>query len=225
MINKNVVLIVSIGRDEQLLEALPSVTNFCTKYNADLLVITKSKWNFTIENGYNYKTFEKNQIYDVFEVYDKVLRLDSDVIITPNCPDLFSFESNTFYVSYEDVLSRKSQRLGEIERAKNILGEIPEWKSGYFNSGVILCDSIHRDVFDIEPDEIKSLELGPFKEQTYLNWRVRDAKYNIVNLGSKFNYTGIFTDEGKYDSWIIHYAGSQNDKVIKMKEDNRYYGY
>ncbi|MFW5847698.1 MAG: glycosyltransferase [bacterium] len=215
---KNSVIVVSIGRDEHLNISLPTIENYCNKFDINLEIIKKSKWNFKKKNGYNYMTFEKNQVYNFYEKYDKILRLDSDIIITPNCPNLFELDDNNIYGVYEDVGSRKNNRRNQIKLVKKSCGDILDWNSGYINSGVVLASKKHKEIYNINDkiEKIYDINLGDFKEQTLLNWKIRNYGYNIVNLGYKYNHMSMF--EKTHDlSYIIHFAGPQNGKVDKMK--------
>ena len=107
---KNLIFIVSIGRDNYLKYCLPSVKVYCKKYNIDLKVISTPFYNIPYSFEYNYNTFEKNQVYNHIEGYDRILRLDSDIIINPNAPNFFELDPNNIYVTYEDVGPRKIER-------------------------------------------------------------------------------------------------------------------
>ena len=223
---KNLIFIVSINRDNYLQYCLPSVELYCEKYNIDLKVVTTPKYNLPVTNEYNYNTFEKNQIYDFIDEYDRVLRLDSDVIVTPHCPNYFTTDPNYIYVSNEDVGSRKQQRTNEIKLIQQSLGKIKNWKNGYFNSGVILFSKQHKEIFNIKELDLTK-NLGSFKEQNVLNWKVHNLNFPIKDLGRDFNHTRIYEESwcnsDRKKANIIHYAGSQNIKEMKMKEDFKYF--
>lgn len=223
---KNLIFIVSIGRDEYLQYCKPSVENYCKKFNIDLKIITTPKYNLPVTNEYNYNTFEKNQVYNHIEGYDRILRLDSDVIISPNAPNFFDSDPNNIYVTYEDVGTRKSTRLQQIQLSKHSLGNVEGWDEGYFNSGVVLFSSHHKEIFNLNLTDLQK-PLGAFKEQTYLNWQCRKHGFNVVNLGKDFNHTRIFEEpwcgSNRLEAGIIHYAGPQDTKEQKMKTDYEYF--
>lgn len=223
---KNLIFIVSIGRDNYLQYCLPSVELYCKKYNIDFKIINTPKYNLPVTNEYNYNTFEKNQIYDFIDGYDRILRLDSDIIITPHCPNYFTTDPNYIYVSNEDVGSRKQQRINEIKLIQQSLGKIKNWKNGYFNSGVILFSKQHKEIFNIKGLDLTK-NLGSFKEQNVLNWKVHNLNFPIKDLGMNFNHTRIYEESwcnsDRKKANIIHYAGPQNTKEIKMKEDFKYF--
>jgi lipopolysaccharide biosynthesis glycosyltransferase len=223
MKNKNAICVVSIGRDHLLQYSLPTIEHYGKKYNADVRVIKDSKWNFDKRNGYNYLTFEKYQAGDVLEEYERVLRLDSDVIVSPSAPNLFDTDPNIIYATREDVLDRRYDRLKQIHLVKQAMGNIPEWNDFYINGGVVLASKKHKEIYTIkkeEVEEIYSKNLGPFKEQTFLNWRIRKNKFPVCDLGPRFNRMSMFKNViKKEDAFIIHYAGSQLGKEEDMKND------
>jgi len=226
--SKNAIVVISIGRDHHLQWSLPYLKYYCEKHNIFLEVITKSPWEFKITNEYNYNTFQKYLVYEYFNQYDRILRLDSDIIINPNSPNFFNNPPGKIYVSFEDVGNRTSQRLQEIKNIQQELGSVEEWNKGYFNSGVVLCDREHKSIFEINIDTIYDINLGPFKEQTLLNWKARHKNFPIINLGPSFNFTRIFEEppfnlDRKKEAHIIHYAGPQNGKISKMEEDFNYF--
>ena len=146
MKNKNAILVVSIGDDSKLKYSLPTFNLYADKVNADVVLIKESKYNLKgkFSGGYNYLTFEKNQIFDYLDKYERILRLDNDVLITPKAPNYFELDPSFIYVSREDVGSRRPHRLNEITNIKKALGDIPTWNDLYFNSGVMLVSTEHK---------------------------------------------------------------------------------
>lgn len=224
MITRNAILVVSIGKDGKLEYSLPSFYKYADKVNADVVIITESEYNLNskFQSRYNYLTFEKNQIFKYFNRYEKILRLDSDTIITPNAPNYFELDPSYLYVGREDVGSRRSHRLNQITKIKKALGDIPTWNEFYFNSGVILASSIHKGIFDISDIDFNK-DLGEFKEQNVVNWKANYLNLKIKDLGKNFNYTRIYEDSnpasGRLKADIIHYAGPQFGKEKKMQSD------
>jgi len=220
---KNCICIISIGRDHLLDMCLKSVEGYCDKFNIDLKVLKEKKINLKTSKQYNYLTFEKNQVYELYDEYDRILRLDSDILIKPNTPNLFLLKSDYIYASREDVYSRRMSRLSEIKLIKSELGDIPSWNDFYFNSGVILASYQHKEIYQISEQDKKIIEsknLGSFKEQNFLNWRCRINNFKIRDLGPKYNRTRIYDNIiSKEESYILHYAGPQKGKREKMLSD------
>jgi lipopolysaccharide biosynthesis glycosyltransferase len=220
----NAISLISIGRDDYLKYCLPSVEKYCEKFNVNLELIQTKKWNFQKKGNYNFINFEKNQTYDLFDKYDKVLRVDSDVIFTPSCPDLFKLDSDFIYGVREDVDSRKPARLQQIKISQKSLGSIDGWNEVYLNSGIILCSSKHKEMYNISKhlNQIKNVELGPYKEQTFLNWKINSLGHKVKCLDYRYNHMSMFEQDIK-DSFIIHYAGEQGPKAGNMSRDYKFF--
>lgn len=186
---------------------MPYLKNYCNKTKSDLIIFTKPKLNIAdrVTNksihpyygGYNYLRFEKNQVYSLFETYDKVLRLDTDIVINPDAPNYFELDSRFFYGTYE---SDKS----------------------YFNGGVILASKEHKEAFNISDVDFNS-ELGMLKEQNVLNMKVKELNIPFKDLGPNFNFiTGpsFEQDDDRRKANFIHstYIGEEK-KLASMKRD------
>jgi len=224
-IKKNAVVVIAIGKNKMWDIAKKTVELYCKNYKLPLEIILKKKYDI---NGYNnsFNFFEKNQIYDLFEKYDRILRLDWDLIITPHCPNLFDVvPEDKIGVVFEDVGSRKPDRRHRIIQIQKKLGDLG-WRRGYLNSGVVVASKQHKEIFHTTLEDIELIEkcnLKVSKEQTYLNYTIRKLEFKIHNLSFKYNHTSMFSEfwngfPDKLKSFIIHYAGDKN-ALKKMKLD------
>jgi len=220
------IAVVNIGKDNIFKYCLHSLEYFCDKYKCGLEIIESSKYKIEGFDGYNYAILEKNQIFDLFDRYDRILRVDTDVLINPFCPNVFDIvPREKIGAVFEDVGSRENNRRRHIQEAQKILGMI-DWDSGYFNSGVIIVSKEHRDLFKLTDKVIQTIvhEMSGAKEQTLLNYRVRKYGYEVHELDFRFNHTRIFSEPwngspSRLDSFIIHYAGHQKSKQRLIKKD------
>jgi lipopolysaccharide biosynthesis glycosyltransferase len=225
----NAIAVISIGDSKLLQYSLPTIQEYCSKCNVALELITIPKYNFGVHDGYNYARFEKNQVYNLYAKYDRILRLDHDLIVRPNTPNLFDNPPGFVYATYEDVGVKENNRRKIIEKSKNELGWIDNWWEGYFNSGVVLADKEHSWMYNISHlslEDLRETWLSFAKEQTLLNWRVRKMDFKVVDLGWKFNCMGFFNKMyNTEDAHIIHFAGNPDIKEDNMrKEYRRLYG-
>lgn len=225
----NCVLIIAIGISSITRYSLPTIRSYCSKYNLDFKIINKAK--YSINTGkYPSVRLEKNQIYDYFDKYDRKLRLDADMLIRKNCPNIFDLvEPGEIGVVSAGNGDMYNLRVRVFNRScKNYLGELNRSILCYFNSGLILCDKIHKDIFKITEDDIKVLQNDfRLREQDFLNWRVCNSDFNIKDLGYRFNHTIHWDnfENDRYSSYIIHYAGMRNHLVLdKMRIDYPHMG-
>lgn len=213
----NAVAVIGIGRSEVLNLCLQTVKRYCNKYSLNLEVIDTVKYGYENKPNYHYINFEKNQVYDLFNKYNRILRLDSDTLITAKCPNVFEvFPEDTFVAVPEDVGIRKDDRAFQMKIAQQELGPVT-WER-YFNSGVTISSKIHKEAFNISSYNLYEHGLGEYKEQTLLNWRVSNLNYKMEWATYKYNHLSMFSED-KDDSFIIHYAGGQAEKPSKMKAD------
>lgn len=196
-----------IGVENMLNITKPSLENYCNKTKSDLIIFTEPKLNIAdkVDNiyvhphfgAYNYLRFEKNQVYGLFDIYDKVLRLDLDIVINPAAPNYFELDDTFLYGTYE---SDKSS----------------------FNGGVILASKKHKEAFNISDIDFNS-DLGILKEQNVLNQRVRELNIPFKDLGSDFNFIvnpSFEEDDVRRKAHFIHstYIGNKK-KLASMKRD------
>lgn len=149
------------------------------------------------------------QFYELFEHYDRILSLDSDILILKGAPNIFDVvPEDKIGTIFEDVGSRKEDRRERIRMIQEEFGDV-DWKSGYINTGVAVFSKCHREIF--APSKKLWLNLG--YDDVYLGWKIGDIlrdRGQIHELSYKFNHMSLFSENGnvsRFDSYIIHYAG------------------
>jgi hypothetical protein len=193
------VLTISIGRSHRRLAqlTLPWMERYAARIGADFEVIRDS-------TGHALPYMEKFRIHDRLEQYERILFLDDDVIVRPECPDLFALvppgQFGAFlvhgYTDYHD---------GAITDIQAQLGDIG-WKRTYFNSGVMVLSRQQRDVFQLDPRY--RVEARFFPDQTVINYNVQRLKIPIFDIGYRFNHsTAPRNSAERFQSFIIHYPG------------------
>ena len=85
--------------------------------------------------------------YDLHEEYDRILHLDTDMLIMPSLPDLFEVvPEDSIGTIFEDVGSRRRARHQTMAEVQLLYGDIG-WREGYVNSGTFLTSKQHRDIY------------------------------------------------------------------------------
>ncbi|QJR81976.1 hypothetical protein CA267_015055 [Alteromonas pelagimontana] len=170
--------------------------------------------------------YEKNQIYNFLEDYEKVLYIDSDILITPDAPDLFAICSgdNIAAVSVEHVYKAVDD---EKRSLATLLGDV-EWKQEYFNSGVVLFTAAYRNLLNTTDGLIESWIAGKkeqhlpgLNDQSVFNYRVNQLNIPITFIDSAFNFTkawGCF--EKRFSKYFIHYAGMKGNRLQRIQKDD-----
>jgi len=222
----NAVIPIVIGKSKEWKVCKRSVLKYCKKYKLHLETITQTKYDIkpfdTFSNPIN--LFEKNQIYKLFDKYDRILRIDYDVIITPNCPNIFEIvPGDKIGGVFEDVGRSKLSRKRRIINIQKHLGNL-NWNSGYINAGIVVASKQHKEIFNTTIEEINKVQeikdiITP--EQDYLNYMIRKLGFEVYSLSYKFNHITYFSPN-RFDSYIIHYAGSKvYDYDLRMKRKEK----
>ncbi|MDJ0732737.1 MAG: glycosyltransferase [Nostocaceae cyanobacterium] len=160
----------------------PLLKAYADKIGADFIVINTPKLNF------NYAHYEKYQIYDLLNDYERIIYLDTDIIVSPKYPNLFDIvpekQFGAFVVSKHTYFHDRA-----IKDIQKVLGEIG-WKREYFNSGVMVLSKCHREIFNKNHDLLVwASEKRNFYEQTILNYHLQKLSVPIYDIGYKFNHT------------------------------------
>ena len=200
----------------------PVIKAYADRIKADFLVINSPKIDLAVGH------YEKFQIYDLLEVYKRILFVDTDVLITPHCPDVFEIvpEENfgafvvDKYTNYHDnSLKIIQEELGDIGLERE-----------YFNSGVMVISKHHREVFNTKNGLLKQWSLrsyregdGTFLDQTLINYNVQRLGIPVYDIGYKFNHTtATKNSNSRFNSYVIHYPGKghrRGKKIEQIKKD------
>ncbi len=157
------IVTLCIGQEFKLGQVThPMLQNYAHRVGADFIVIAEPKINLGNHN------FEKYQIYELLEKYQRIIYIDTDIIITPQCPNLFQIVPENMFGAF--IVSDYTYfHDGAIKKIQAKLGDIG-WKRKYFNAGVMVISQCHRGIFSPEHGLLKwSDESGAFYDQTLLN--------------------------------------------------------
>jgi len=224
------IVTIVLGQDsrKQFKIARPYFLSYANKIKAELILITK-----TTINGYS-NHFEKFQMRNLLRDYDRILYLDCDILIHPLCPNIFDIVPETHVGGVYDNETNSSNfnnRKNEVIKVQKGLGPV-SWKTGYFNSGVIVLSKIHDNLFS-NPDWRYKYESG-FKDQTLINYNLRLFNFPFFNLDKKFNGMQIngfsscdvnpktyMPGNNKQDAFIMHFANETDSKHVQMQKVSR----
>ena len=193
--------------------------SYAERIGADFVVIDSSKLN--LSSGH----YEKFQLYELLNIYDRIAFLDLDVLVLPNCPDLFALVSPECFGAF-DSSKYITQQTQIIDSIQDILGDVT-WKHNYFNSGVMIVSQQHQEVFNpnngllnkcasMEPD-LQSRFF--FYDQTLINYNVKRLNIPFYDIGYKFNHTTASRNSyQRFNSFIIHYPGIGHRRGSKVQQ-------
>jgi len=176
----------------------PLIKEYANKIGADFIECTETKLP--------YPHYAKLEIYNLLDKYDRILYLDTDILISPNTPNIFDIvPENKLGLLDESILGYNDKF---IEFLKTYGKEyVNSWSTHQkcYNAGVIVCSKIHKDLFKLPDTFIKH-----YWEQSYLNLRILQEKMEVFELPMQYNrmvYLDIVTNEHRLKSYIVHYAG------------------
>jgi len=181
----------------------PTIKAYASRIGADFHVITKRKYQHPVNMCY-----EKLQVRDYLDHYDRVLYLDTDVLVRKDTPNLFEIVPWGFL----GAVVHPKERLGNIMSLNTVTEgalkhfDVPysEKHLGgkYFNAGVYVCDRTHRDLLFNEPKEFHDV----WGEQTWMNIQAVINEVPLFELPYTFNHFYRVQTATRLDSYIIHYT-------------------
>jgi len=198
---KTAVVTLCIGEEWERIADLthPTIKSYSNKIKSDFILINYPQINAK-DIG-----FEKCQLYNILDYYDRVIYLDTDIIVTERCPNLFEVvPENDLGAFIESNYWQYSNEVNHFERIKNIqerLGNI-KWTKDYFNTGVMVLSKKHKNMFKLDKKYIVDL-----REQTQLNYHSKLLGFWIHDIGIRFNKMDFINPSERFESYIIHYAG------------------
>lgn len=232
--SKNAVIVTNVDFDHIYQYTKPSIKKYSENVGAELVTLTQKSLNIQGDGEYEYLRFENLQVYNYFDSFDRILLLDCDVIIKPDCPNYFSLDENFIYVTRQDNNPKRQKSCQEnLIKIQKDLGVIHGWDKFYFNSGVMLLSKQHKELFNFDTSLIKKVT-GTRKIQNYLNWKAQKLGFKLYDLGYNFNFIDHFikaystpkikqlNDSGRSQANILHYTGKKHkgSRVFKLIEQD-----
>lgn len=198
------VTITSGSKYEKLAEVThPTLLAYALRIGAEFIVWRDVK-------GHSIPAYKKLEIGSLLETYDRVLYVDTDILIRQDAPNLFDLVPETHVGLFDEG------RFMDRRQAKQHLAptEIEFFtRQEYYNTGVMVVSRCHRDMF-VQP----SVQVDNFMEQTWLNLTLHKADFPVLNLPHRFNRM-IWLDrsgESRLDSYFLHYAGILSNGIDQL---------
>ncbi len=209
---KNLVLTIAMGLYHTEMGAVthPLLASYAKKIGADFKVITEQKISKTTPH------WEKFQIAELFDTYDRILFFDTDIIVRGDCPNLFDVVPPERLGAFNEAQcgGRTRDVIDGLARAYGI--EPPRWTGAYYNTGVMVLSRIHQALF-WKPEQ----EIFSFYEQSYLNLVFLREQIVMMDLPYRFNRMACMNPlvpEHRLDSYVVHYAGYEDPDPRKIIE-------
>lgn len=186
----------------------PSIKAYAKRCGADFLVLDEDvPFCSGVEGCWCYRIFH---IKELLQDYDRVLNIDTDVLVKADCPDLFELvPSDEIGVIYEDVGTRQEHRRLMMTAVQADWGDIG-WTEGYINSGISLWSKKHADVFELINGEFWR---GWGLDDVHLGYQIHRLGHKVFELDPRFNWMSLFSENypsaerPRDGAYIVHYAG------------------
>ena len=208
--NRAVVTRADSGVQEWIELTHPIMRMYAEKCNADFIVMCGPA-PFTVphHSGKPAHYYRVAKIREMLECYDRILHLDTDMIVNKDTPDIFDVvPENMVGAVREDVGTRRHGRLEQMANIQNFYGDIG-WRDQYINEGTFVVSRQHRDIFLPHNNQYWTGWAG---SQGHMNYNINKNKFQIFDLGYQWNHMTMFSESwngtpSRFDSHIIHYAG------------------
>jgi len=185
----------------------PILKKYAKKWGTDFMILDE----MPNENDY----LRLLRLYELFGEYDRIVHIDTDMIITKTCPNMFEIVPyDTMGFVCEDKGSRLKNRRAQIAHIKRVYGGNENWVSGYFNSGVFIVSRVHKEIFTKINGKFWGVDMEWVEgaDQTHFSYQLMKQGHKYIDLGFKFNHSHMFSEPwngspSRFDSHIIHYGG------------------
>ena len=167
---------------------------------------------------------------ETLQDYDRILFMDSDVLVNNDCPNIFDVVPEDHIGSiYEDVGTRFHDRHRKMFAMQRQWGDLG-WPAGYTNAGVFVVSKEHAPIFD--PHNGKYC-LGWGSADLHMAYMAKKNGFPIHELPFQWNHMTMFSEAwnkhaDRFESHMIHYAGrgtfdtsSRIDQIRKDAEEIR----
>lgn len=207
----NAVVTITMGKNYEFIASLThdSIRAYAKKIGAEFVVLDKQLVSVSSPH------YEKFQIYDLLNKYERIAFIDTDVVIRPDCPNLFDVVSPKKFGAFDEgAIMERKESMRQCCRDYGEEDAFKDWNGKYYNTGIMVISRIHKDIFE-KPEK----EVWNYYEQSYLNLKFLKLKTKMHDLDYKFNRMHALdkvTGEHRLKSYIVHYAGVLNnmDKII-----------
>ena len=204
----------------------PTMQVYADRIGAEFVVLGEAE-----AEGHISPHWVKLALGELLNRYDRIIYLDTDILVREDCPDLFAevpfaklgafdespyfgagwvVETNPRNQSYQDILGRPRTftrgREGSIAQTCAEYGINVDWDGRYFNTGVMVLSPLHKGLFTAPP----TFENSSFFEQGWLNVQRLVKGVEVHGLDHRLNRMSCMdaiTGEDRRDCHVLHYAG------------------
>lgn len=219
--SRNAVVTLAIGEKFRRLGELthPWMTAYAERVGADFVVLDRA------DPALPHVAFTKGRLAELMDRYERIVFLDTDVLVSPTCPDLFAIvPEDRLGAVFVGWYTRGHDQA--VRHVQDAVGDIGWDGRDYFNTGVMVLSRRHRAVVRSAGEDFERYAAGLddgstelFGEQTLYNYRVQRDAVPTLDLGPAFNHTGAIRPSRKrFRSHILHYAGVGHRRGSRLRQ-------
>ena len=185
----------------------PIIKKYAENVGADFEIMSHKSDCNDGDGKWHYRIFKHKQLH---EKYDRILHIDSDVLLSPDCPNIFDIVPYDCIASvYEDKGSRAAARRQCIMQAQAKWGNVG-WQSGYIDSAFLLTSKCHSNIYEKINGEYW---IGFGYDDVHMGYLINKYKHKVHELSYKWNHMTMFSEDwnnnaNRFDSYAIHYGGA-----------------
>jgi len=195
---------------------VPYMLEYCKVHNIDFIL--RQQQHLPNYSPSIPAAFERFNIYNLLDVYDRVVWVDADILIKKSAPNIFDIvPEDKFGVYYESDDVGRDHFISLLPQLYNYTGV-----NRYLNSGVFVASKMHKEMFNME--RVKqflnrpNVKPGMNVDQDYLNIIIHRDKIQTHSLGYKFNCLINSTNSKLLKlAYFYHFAGAWNKKIFMKK--------
>lgn len=199
----NAIISMAFGDGYQRLSKFtyPSISRYAQKIGAVFVELTERKFECV--------TYEKFQLENQLNIYDRIIWIDPDCYVKESCPNLFDAIPRTHFGAHDEYPNHPGG-FEHIHAGRIELGHPSAPVENYFNTGVMVLSQSHRKLLVRPAIQIKAT----FTEQTHINIRLTLNKISVAKLPWTFNCMGLHHHESE-PAHIIHFSESSIEQRIR----------
>lgn len=166
----------------------------------------------------------KFYIHDLLGKYDRIIYMDCDLLVKPNCPNLFDIVPRNRPGIFNEgaAVSRKEliKRIDFISGYARIFGwNLPTSLDAptFYNAGVMVLSKEHRHLYEFPP----VMDSRIWSDQACLNLRLIMHKEKVYHLPESFNQMRMnihVPPEPIVTSFVLHFAGKLDEETAEKKQ-------
>ncbi|PTB98359.1 hypothetical protein C9993_08010 [Marinobacter sp. Z-F4-2] len=204
----------------------PFLKAYAEKCGAEFVILDQRK----MYERCGLPTYERFQLYELFDIYDRIAFIDTDILVSPDSPSVFELTPRgKIGASSEEIYSQSGR---DKKVSQEVLGPV-EWKNVYFNAGMIVLDKSHRELLNPDSPGLTEWAKGNFRkehinllnDQPFINHRSNLLELEVHDLGHRFNHTRAIPETStRFNSYFIHYSGPSGhrygERIEQIRKDS-----